>query len=322
MSFTWIAQIPAEVNNFYSRTLLLRAIPLFVHNKWAQIKDIPANGWTDTIKFRRYSNLSAATTPLTEWITPSGSALSQTTITAQIAQYWDYVTLTDKVQFVSIDNVLMEAAEILWDQAWDTLDQLTRDVINAWTTVQRVNSRAARTDVESWDVIDVATIRKAIRTLKNAKARKMTKMVDASTWYSTVPLNTCYISIIHPNVSYTLKAVSWFTTVEKYPSQRDVMEWEIWSIEEVRFIESTNAKVFTWGWKSSIDVYSTLILAQEAYWTTRISWKAMENIIKPLWSGWTSDPLNQRSTSGWKATFVAKILNDAFMVRLESSAAA
>lgn len=84
MSATTRTQIAREVNNFYDRTLLKRAIPLFLHTKFGQVRDIPRNGGTNTIKFRRYSNLSAATTPLTEGTTPTGSQLASTEITASV----------------------------------------------------------------------------------------------------------------------------------------------------------------------------------------------------------------------------------------------
>ena len=69
----------------------------------------------------------AATTPLDEGITPAGSSLSVT----DRAQYGDFITITDKLDYQSQDPVLMEAAEILGDQMGDTLDQLTRDVLTA-----------------------------------------------------------------------------------------------------------------------------------------------------------------------------------------------
>ena len=95
------------------------------------------------------------------------------------------------------------------------------------------------------------------------------------------------------------------------------MEGEIGKLDEVRFIDSTNAVVFSGEGDSGVDVYGTLIFGQEAYGITRISGEAMQNIVKPLGSGGSSDPLNQRQTSGWKATFVAKILNNDFIVRIE-----
>lgn len=317
--------IPAEVNNFYDRTLLYRAIPLFVHTRWAQIRDIPRKSGTSTIKFRRYGNLVGATTPLQEGVTPVGSALSVTDITATVLQYGDFVTITDVLSYQSQDPVLMEASEILGDQMGDTLDLLTRDVLNAGTNVYYGGTGNTQTaDVATGDNITAVLIKKAVRLLKNNKARRMTKMVNATTGYGTTPLNASFIGIVHPNTTYDLKGLisDGWTSVEKYASTAGIMDGEVGKLDEVRFVETTNAKVFVGGGTSSIDVYSTLIFGMDAYGTTRISGEAMKNIVKPLGSAGTADPLDQRATSGWKATFVAKILNDAFMIRLEHAVSA
>jgi N4-gp56 family major capsid protein len=320
---TTTTQIPAEVNNFYDRTLLFRAVPLFVHTRWAQIRDIPRKAGTTTIKFRRYGNLSAATTPLSEGITPAGSALSVTDITATVLQYGDFITITDVLDYQSQDPVLMEAAEILGDQMGDTIDQLTRDIINAGTNVFFAGSgHTLRSQVASGEIITDTLIKKVVRLLKNNKARRMTKMVNATTGYGTTPLNASYIGICHPNTTYDIKGITGFVSVEKYASTTGIMEGEIGKVDEVRFVETTNGKVFVGEGASSIDVYSTIIFGMDAYGTTRISGEAMKNIIKPLGSAGTADPLEQRATSGWKATFVAKILNDAFLVRVEHAVTA
>lgn len=315
--------IPAEVNNFYDRTLLLRAIPLFVHTRWAQIRDIPRKAGTTTIKFRRYGNLVAATTALQEGVTPVGSQLSVTDITATVLQYGDYITITDVLDYESQDPVLMEAAEILGDQMGDTIDQLTRDVLNAGTNVYFGGSGHTLTSqVAVGEIITDTLVKKGVRLLKNNKARRMTKMVNATTGYGTSPLNASYIGISHPNVSYDIKGFTGFVSVEKYASTASVMEGEIGKYDEVRFVETTNAKVKTGLGAGAIDVYCTLIFGSDAYGTTRISGEAMKNIVKPLGSAGTADPLDQRATSGWKATFVAKILNDAFLLRIETAVSA
>ena len=54
------------------------------------------------------------------------------------------------------------------------------------------------------------------------------------------------------------------------------MEGEIGKLDEVRFIESTNAVVFTGEGDSSVDVYGTIIFGQEAYGISRISGQAMQ----------------------------------------------
>lgn len=322
MATTTRTQITKENTEFYDKTLLVRAVAYFVHTKWAQVRDIPKNGGTNRIRFRRYGNLSAATTALSEGITPAGSQLSITQLEADVLQYGDFVTITDRIDYESKDPVLMEAAEILGDQAGDTIDQLTRTVLNAGTNVQRVNDRATRVEVIAGDVIDVATVRKCVRTLKLANARRIMSQINASTGYNTDPLSAAYVGIMHPNVTFTAKGfTTGFTPIEKYAQQGSVMENEVGKIDEVRFVETTNAKVFTGEGASSIDVYSTIILAKDAYGISRISGESMKNIVKPLGSAGTGDPLDQRATSGWKATFVAIILNNDFMIRMESSAA-
>lgn len=326
MGNTTTVQIPAEVSAFYDRTLLFRAVPLFVHTRWAQVRDIPRKaGSGGIIKFRRYGNLTAATTALSEGITPSGSSLSVTDITATVGQYGDFVTITDVVDYESQDPVLMETAEILGDQMGDTLDQLTRNVIAAGTNVYYGGTgNTATGDVAAGDNITAALILKAVRLLKNNKARRVNRMVEATTGYNTVPLNSSFIGIVHPNTTYDLKGLTstGWVPVEKYASQKTVMEGEVGAIDEVRFVESTNAKVLTGQGTGAVDVYATLIFGQEAYGVSRISGEAVKNIVKPLGSAGTADPLDQRSTSGWKATFVAKILNDAFLVRLEHTVSA
>ena len=65
------------------------------------------------------------------------------------------------------------------------------------------------------------------------------------------------------------------------------------------------------------EVTSALFIASDAYGITELEGMGLETIIKPLGSGGTSDALNQRSTSGWKATHVAKRLSELWMVRAE-----
>lgn len=306
--------ISRENTEFYDKTLLYRAVAYFVHTKYAQVRDIPRKGGTNTIKFRRYGNLSAATTALTEGVTPSGSSLSVTDITATVAQYGDYITITDVIDYESKDPVLIEAAEILGDQMGDTIDQLTREVLAAGTVVTYVG-QSARGDITTSNLITATEVRKAVRTLKNAKARRVTRMINASTGIATEPVSAAYIGLVHPDTTYDLQDETGWVPVEKYSSSMNVMEHEVGKLNDVRFIESTNCKIFTGEGNGGIDVYATLIMGMDAYGITRISGEAVKNIVKPLGAG--DDPLDQRATSGWKATFVAKILNDAFMVRIE-----
>ena len=315
--------IPAEVASFYDAVLLERVVSNFVHMRWAQFRDVPANFGTGNIKFRRYANLSAATTPLTQGVTPAGSSLSVTDIQATVLAYGDFTTVTDVTTYQSKDKVLMEAAEILGDQASDTLDILTRNILAAGTSVFYSGTANTATDeVAAGDTITLNDVKLAVRLLTNNKARKITKMINASTGVGTTPLQASYIAICDAYTTYDVKALSGFVPIEKYSSTTGLMEGEIGKLDEVRFVQTPNAKILVGEGTAGIDVHATIILAANAYGVSRISGQSMKNIVKPLGSGGTTDPLDQRATSGWKATFVAKILNDDFMTRIEHAVTA
>ena len=67
------------------------------------------------------------------------------------------------------------------------------------------------------------------------------------------------------------------------------------------------------------DIYSTLFIGQNAYGVTSISGGGLQTILKQKGSAGTGDPLDQRSTVGWKATQTAEILSPEFMVRVETT---
>lgn len=308
-------QVP-NVNSFYNRDLLFRAQPLKVHDRWAETKNIPLNN-SDTIKFRRYSNFAAATTPLTEGVTPAGNQLAVTTISASISQYGDFAILTDRLTMETEDPVRLETNKILGDQAGDTIDQVTRDIMVAGTNVIYAASRVSRVTVAAGDVIAAANVDSAEELLKANKARYMTSFVDPTTGINTTPLPPCFIGIIHTYTTKTVRAFTNFVKIEKYSNPASRMEGEIGTYGNTRFIETVNAKVFTGAGAAGIDVYATLILAQYAYAAIAINGASLQNIVKPLGSGGTEDPLDQRETSGWKLSYTAKILNDDFLVRIE-----
>ena len=74
------------------------------------------------------------------------------------------------------------------------------------------------------------------------------------------------------------------------------------------------------GGANGLDIYSTLILADDAYGVTEVTGGGLQHIVKQLGSAGTGDPLNQRATVGWKATKTAEILVPQYMVRIETTA--
>ena len=70
------------------------------------------------------------------------------------------------------------------------------------------------------------------------------------------------------------------------------------------------------GGKDGCAVYGCLFIGKGAYGVVDLS-EGTEVIVKPRGSSGTADPLDQRSSVGWKGVHAAAILYDEYMVRVE-----
>jgi len=290
---TGTSTLTPEMKVFYSDYLIDNAVPKLVHDQFGQKHPIPKNGGK-TIEFRKYSPLPKLLTPLTEGVTPDGQSLTVTTIEATVAQYGGYVTLSDVLLLTAIDNNMVQATKLLGNQAGATLDTITREVLNGGTNVVYAGGVDSRSALSA--NLKVDDIKKAVRALKTQNAEK---------------IGDSYVAIIHPDVTYDLTNDPAWQAVKDY-DPKDWYEGEIGKIAGVRFVETTEAKIFEGG------VYSTLILGDNAYGVTEIEGGGLQHIVKQMGSAGTSDPLDQRATCGWKAIKVAERLVEQFMVRIES----
>jgi N4-gp56 family major capsid protein len=311
------SDVTAEVNYFYDRTLLERAVPAFLYNRFAQVRDIPGNSGTDSITFRRYGALTAQTTALTEGVTPTGKALSITDVHATVLQYGDFVVLTDKLQAETIDPILTETAQILGEQVGESLDDLAGAVLSAGDTAQYASTATQTSEVSSTMKLTRLEVKEMVRTLRGNNAKPVTSMIDPSTGFNTIPVAASFIGIVDEDTLYDLEDAEGWIPVEKYPNRGDVMQDEKGSLAGVRFLMSTNAYVEADAGVGTIDVHFTIIFGQNAYAQSRISTETLQNIVKPLGSAGSADPLNQRSTSGWKLSYVCKIIQQGYIGRIE-----
>lgn len=301
-----------ELQTWLDRQLLKRLLPRLVYMLFGQAKPMPRNAG-QTVNFRRFDSLSEATTPLVEGVTPTGDALSITPITATPVQYGKYVSITDYVDFTSIDPVLTETAQLLGEQAAKSMDSIVRDVLFAGTSVQYAGSNVARGTIAASDKISATDLRKIVRTLETNNAEKITSILDASDGVGTKPVNAGYVAIIGPKTHYDLKSVTGFISVEQYGTREGLLPGEVGAFEDIRFINCGNSKVFAGAGAAGVDVHGTLVLARDAYGI--VAPTAVETIAKPFGSG--DDPLNQRASLGWKAFFTAVRLQELAMVRYE-----
>lgn len=307
---TTTSDLTIEMKTYYEKTLLQTAEPNLVHHQFGEKYPIPKNGGRK-IEFRKFDDLPKNLTALTEGVTPDGKKMTVKNIEATVNQYGDYVTLTDVLELSAIDNVIVEATRKIGKQGGMTMDTVVRDIVHAGTNVQYADgSISGRSNVTADNKMTVDCIRRAVRTLKNA---------------NTDPRDDGYfVAIIHPDVAYDLMNDPAWEAVKVYDPE-DWYRGEIGRIAGVRFVESTEAPIFVKagannaGDSQKQDVYSTLVLGAGAYGVVDVDGGGMEVIVKQKGSAGTADPLDQRSTIGWKATQTAVILNQDAMVRIETA---
>ena len=370
--------LSAEMKTYYGMELLENAKPQLVHNQFAATKALPVGGGK-TVEWRKFGAFDKALTPLTEGVTPDGSGISVSYITKELAQYGDYTTVSDMLDLTAIDDVVLEITDRHGANMGLTLDTVTRNEILQGNQVIYAPANGVesftRHELNEYCIMTGELVAKAATQLKKMNAPKF----DGK-----------YVCIIHPSVAYDLRRDSEWLAAHQYAATTELFNGEIGELHGVRFVESTEAKVF-WGEDLAPDsrflytkgssngdrveftggtvepgslvgryviimgerfrvvdntanvltldgtlicedgckidpgeggmggaaVYASLFLGKGAYGVVDLS-EGTEVIVKPRGSSGTADPLDQRSTVGWKGVHAAAILYDEYMVRVES----
>lgn len=389
---TGAAGLSAEMKTFYDMALIDEAQANLVHDQFGQKRPIPVNGGK-IIEFRKFAPLAKATTPLTEGVTPDGKQLSVSTVSAAVSQYGDYITQSDMLELTALDNTILESAKLLGRQAGATLDTVVRNVMHSGTNVMYAEKSTAsgteevkkREELDKSCKITVELIQRAVAKLRAQNAP---------------PINGKYVGIIHPYVAYDLMRDSEWIDAHKYAQPENLYEGEIGEIAGVRFVQTTEAKIYCGadlaadsrtlsvnnasGYTGSVSavkfdggtvaenalagryillngvrakvtantadtltieaadfgtvadnaviypgeggadglaVFGTLILGDGAYGVTEVTGGGLEIIVKQRGSSGAADPLDQRSSVGWKAIKMAEMLIENYLVRIESVSA-
>ena len=392
---TLTGSLSDEMKTYYEKRLIDNAEPNLVHDQFGDKYPIPKGGGKQ-IEFRKYSPLPKALTSLTEGVTPPSNRLSVSNITASVAQYGDWIQLSDMLELTAIDRNVEQATKLLGGSAGRTLDTITREILCGGTNrlfaghdVEGVYTRpSTRAGVTAKDIVTPDLVFEAAAELKAMNAQ---------------PIDDCYVAIVHPYVAYDLMTSPQWMDVHKYAEPQNIYQGELGKIGQVRFVESIEAKVVgpadilpgvprltvktaatvatttltikeavsedvatAFNATSGVDVYiagttnkitavsagsagnatitvtsttaaadamicgrsagsdgsavfCTLVLGANAYGVTEIEGGGLQHIVKQL--GYGDDPLNQRSSVGWKATKAAERLVEAYMIRIESGSA-
>lgn len=311
---TETGSLSAEMKTFYEKRLLDQAEPLLVHNQFGDKYPIPANNGKK-IEFRKYSALPKALTALTEGVTPAGNSLTVTTVEGTVKQYGDWIQLSDMLQMTAIDNNVVQATKLLSSQAGRTLDTVTREVLAGGTNVIYAPKvvDGAETEVLSRSTLTPECVLTPFVVMRAAATLEA---------MNTPKIDGSYVLIIHPYCRETLQESPGWVDVVKYKEGNNTFSGEIGKIGDVRVVTTSEAKVINDSTCPVVEestyysVFTSLMLGANAYGVTELENGGLQHIVKQL--GYGEDPLNQRSSCGWKATSVAVRLCEEYMVRIES----
>ncbi len=331
MATTKYTDISPRTQVYAEAKMLAHAEPILVLNKLGQTKPIPQNK-SQTIKFRRPKPFAPALTPLTEGVRPDSQKMVYEDVECSLRQYGAWVEITDVIADTHEDQVLKDTTMLSGEQAAETTEMLAWGAISGGTNVIFANGTQTN---QVNTVLKLEHVRAAVRKLQRNRAKKKTVILDASIKYGTKPIEASYIAVCHTDLEADIRSLPGFTPVAEYGSRQPIVPQEFGTVENVRFITSplfmptTNAgatvadgNVLSTGGNNA-DVYKIAIFGQDAFATCPLKGKDSAQILvrnpgKPE----KGDELGQTGSVGWKTWWAGKILNDAWLVRLEVAATA
>lgn len=261
---------------------------------------------TNTLRYARYADLAVNTTPLTEGAAPVDQALTISSEFFTATQYGATVAISDLANIDSPHDLVSIAAERVAYQAVRSMDQIVRDNIHSnaltsavWgaTASSTLTQNAANSAVAAAGVLNGAFVKQVVARLKGAN---VPQFADGT-----------YRAIIHPSQEYDLitdTAVNGWIEARKYTDPSGILTGEIGQFAGVRFIVSSDAKVYTTAGAGGGNVFAALFLGPDAF-AIGDSQTLQSYFVAP--GGDHTDPLAQKALVGYKMRFGSLLLDEA-----------
>ena len=297
---TTVTSISNLVQTAYDQyvRMALRSIP--VMRAIADVKPVQQAMPGSSVVFSIYSDLSAATSTLTETADVSSVALgnpSQVTVTLQ--EYGSAVTTTKKLNLTSFNDVDAALADIIAYNAADSIDQVVAGVLTAGTNVIYAGTATNTNAITSTMTLSVADIREAVVQLRTNRA---------------VPrIGELYAAYLHPRQSADLRAetgTGGFQELTKYVERTPFVAGAVGVIEGAFIVETPRVPFSTNG---TTNVYRAIVAGREAL--AEAMAQDISTVIGP-----EIDALRRFRTIGWYYFGGFNRLREAALYRIESAA--
>ena len=229
----------AAMKVFYDTELLENARDEAVYGQLGKPQVLPA-GHGKTVEWRKWNTLPDPD-KLTEGVIPDGKTFGQSALNVTVAQYGEYVTVSDQLQLHAVDDTILGAAEEVGAAMGRKADKLTRDAILAGST----NVMFAPALDKTGAVVDTPVTLYGIQASDSAFCRFTPDLVARAVTrlkkQKAPTIDGKYVAVIHPSVAYDLRSDPAWINYHQYDASTEIFTGEIGELHGVRFVESPMA---------------------------------------------------------------------------------
>jgi len=312
------------VKTFYDRVLIEARDPMLKYYQFGIKKPLPKGEgqtilWNQPVRLAKGFVLAAGTP------TSTGNALSTNKTSAVIRQFGGVTIIEDLVDMTSITDVGQMAYERLGVQAGETIERVIVNELAIGTTSAGIhivkNSASIGDYFESISGVSVCSDGTAPGSVLGATgcyANLIAVSNIRAAVYRLKRMNVPpyegndYVAIVNTETAEDLVTDSTWINFHQYaaPGQENLYTGEIGKIYGCRFVETTQGPAVR-GIGDSLStasaiVYGTLVMGKGYFGVTELDGGITTYTVG---GPSKSDPLNQTTYIGWKANFIAKVLN-------------
>jgi N4-gp56 family major capsid protein len=303
-AFSGTDTLTPTMKEYYDTELLENHRDQLIFAQLGKKQPLPANRGR-TVEWRKWNTLPLAK-QLTEGVIPTGEKMGMTAITVALAQYGQFVAVTDLLKLHALDDVIAGAVEEIGASSGKTHDILVRNVLKAGTNIlfadaYNGDSYVSTPATESALQSALGSSYKCDLTPDMINKAVTNLQVGGAPTFS----GGKYVAVIHPHVAYALRKSNDWVEAHKYARPEEIFSGEIGELHGCRFIVSNLAPIIK-GDGQSYATYKTMFFGKDAFGVIDPEGAGMQTIIHD--AARAGGPLEQFSTIGTKFEIAAKIL--------------
>ena len=309
-----VAGMTEELRKYYSKKMLDVAVTDIIYEKFADKTGIPSREGK-SVNWRRFEKITVpeGSYILTEGSYPTSVQGTITAVSATISQYGQWAQISDVLETQAIDPILTQYSERFGEAMARGRDIIVRAELSNATTIQYAGiahqvGTSGTGSVGSGQYLTAAELLESKRTLRRAGAK---------------PINGFYHVFVHPDNTKDLfedpDIVDNFQYAGERNSGNPLFTGVLGDWMGLRFIETNNLKTHSSYGMSGADTYEVVMFGQGFFGVTELDALSAKVIVHPRGTGGHADPLDQKSTVGWKCAMAAKILNNDFGVLIHTA---